>query len=73
MNQVEKNCLSCKYYRLMSEVEGLCKVDRKNSQKKEYPKRDNHEICDKWTSCGQNFYIRMGWIKSKLSAQSSGC
>ncbi len=29
----------------------------------EYPKKSNDDLCDSWLDCGQDYYIRLGWIK----------
>ncbi len=63
MWKVKKMCLSCRSYRLKDELSGICRVDK--SKKKNYPIKLNEDICDNWSDCGQQYYIRTGWIKSK--------
>ena len=63
--QVKKICLSCKHYRLVDEMSGLCRVDKGTSKK--YPMKTNEDVCPKWKNCGQQYYIRKGWIKAKKS------
>ena len=61
--QIKKICLSCKHYRLTDEMSGLCRVDKKNA--KNYPMKLHDDTCRQWKDCGQQYYIRTGWIKSK--------
>ena len=63
MNGVKKVCLSCKFFRLENVEMGLCRVD-KDSDKK-YPKKQANDHCARWQNCGQQYYIRLGWIKAK--------
>lgn len=65
MWQVKKMCLSCKYFRLVDELSGICRVDK--SKKDNYPRVLNEDLCDKWKDCGQQYYIRTGWIKARKS------
>ena len=61
--QIKKICLSCKHFRLMDEVSGLCRVDKGEAQK--YPMKLTDDSCPRWKDCGQQYYIRTGWIKSQ--------
>jgi hypothetical protein len=63
MKSAIKICLSCKYFRLETVQEGLCRVD-KNSDKN-YPSKKKNDGCDRWQNCGQQYYIRLGWIKAE--------
>jgi hypothetical protein len=64
MNDVKKICLSCTKFRLESVDMGLCRVDK--DSEKEYPKKHKNDHCARWQNCGQQYYIRLGWIKAKL-------
>lgn len=63
MKGVEKNCLSCKFFRLDTVEAGICRVDK--DRDKNYPEKQKIEFCERWHDCGQQYYIRLGWIKSK--------
>ncbi len=63
MNSVKKICLSCKYFRLESVEQGLCRVDK--DKEKKYPTKDKNDGCARWHNCGQQYYIRLGWIKAE--------
>ena len=64
MQQVKKMCLSCKHFRLEDIHSGLCRVKKMNP----YPMKLTTDHCDFWRNCGQQYYIRLGWIKSKTAA-----
>ncbi len=63
MWKVEKMCLNCRFYRLKDVLSGTCRVD--SSKKDQYPIKLNEDICDNWVDCGQQYYIRTGWIKGR--------
>jgi hypothetical protein len=65
MQQVKKTCLSCKYFRLEDIHSGLCRVEKKTTA---YPMKLQTDLCDLWCNCGQQYYIRLGWIKNKMAA-----
>lgn len=65
MWKVKKMCLSCKYFRLQDELSGFCRVEK--SKKNNYPTVLCEDICESWYDCGQQYYIRTGWIKNKKS------
>jgi len=65
MKGVEKNCLSCKYFRLESVEKGICRVDKDRDKK--YPVKHNNDDCARWEDCGQQYFIRLGWIKGKAA------
>ncbi len=63
MKGVDKICLSCKHFRLEKVDGGICRV-LKNSDKN-YPVKKKTDDCVKWQDCGQQYFIRLGWIKAK--------
>ena len=65
MKGVLKNCLSCKYFRLETVDAGICRV-LKNIDKN-YPVKNQTDDCVKWQDCGQQYYIRLGWIKAQAA------
>lgn len=67
MNKIKKLCLNCKYYRLKNSQSGVCRVDRENSP--DYPAKTNEDSCTRWLDCGQQYYIRVGWIKARLAEE----
>lgn len=63
MMSVKPVCLSCKYFRLENVDKGLCRVDKGSGQK--YPAKHPGDHCDRYQNCGQQYYIRLGWIKAQ--------
>lgn len=59
----EQNCLACTHFRLTDMVVGTCKQDR--TVKPNYPVKKHEETCGKWQDAGQQYYIRLGWLKNK--------
>ncbi len=70
MNDVKKVCLSCKYFRLTEIDTGICRVVKKD-RVEEYPVKKNEDSCDLWKNSGQQYYIRLGWIKKKSQHESA--
>ncbi len=68
MQSGQKICLCCKYFRLESVDAGLCRVDKDTD--KNYPAKNNNDHCLNWHDCGQQYFIRLGWIKSKTDASN---
>lgn len=66
MPKENKTCLGCNHFRLEDVHSGVCRVDK---SVKPYPMKLHGDLCPKWLSCGQRYYIRRGWIKSKLAEQ----
>ncbi len=67
MWQAKKMCLSCRYYRLQDEMSGICRVDKDAA--KNYPLKLNEDLCDEYSDCGQQYYIRKGWIRGKQNLE----
>lgn len=65
MKNAKGLCLSCKFYRLDDTDSGVCRVDKESSVN--YPKKHNDDQCPRWRTSGQQYYIRVGWIKAKLA------
>lgn len=66
--QVKKYCLSCKHFRLQDEMSGVCRVDKKENSA--LPMKLLDDICEKYKDCGQQYYIRKGWIKGRQERKS---
>lgn len=59
----EQNCLACTFYRLTDLTTGACKEDK--SLRPDYPVMKPEDSCVKWQDAGQQYYIRLGWLKNK--------
>jgi len=64
----KKICLSCRNFSLQETSSGLCKVVKGLAT---YPVKATGDSCDQWRDCGQQYFIRTGWIKGRL-AQEKG-
>lgn len=67
MSKPKEICLSCKFFRLTEVDTGICRVVKRDKVE-EYPVKNNNDTCEMWKNCGQQYYIRLGWIK-KTSQQ----
>ena len=60
-------CMSCKFFKIEDTHSGYCRVQVRESGNKEAPrpmvKKD--DSCEKWQDCGQQYYIRLGWVRSQ--------
>jgi hypothetical protein len=65
MNEHKNKCLRCKFFRLDNDRSGVCRVDRELAP--HYPCKDTEETCSRWHDCGQQYYIRLGWLKRALA------
>ena len=63
---MKKTCMNCKFYKIDDEFSGYCRVGTKNDNsgavQREMVRQDHS--CQKWIDCGQQYYIRLGWIKA---------
>ena len=63
MKDAKGFCLSCKFFRLDDTETGVCRVDKEFST--DYPQKKIADQCPRWRDSGQQYYIRIGWIKAK--------
>ncbi len=64
----KKICLSCRHFSLREIDSGYCKVVKGLST---YPIKLVDDTCAQWLNCGQQYFIRTGWIKGRM-AQEKG-
>ena len=62
--KVNKTCLRCKYYRPVDEIKGKCRLGRGKIDPSAYPEMAHEDSCDSWKDAGQQYHIRIGWIKN---------
>lgn len=62
-----KCCLRCNYFRLNSTSRGLCRKEKTDTG--DYLEKLVTDTCSFWLDCGQNYFIRKGWIKSQLQSE----
>ncbi len=61
MKHLQKICLSCEYFRPKTVTQGVCRLEK--STFPNYPVMGLEESCEKWKTSGQQYYIRVGWLK----------
>ena len=67
MARVQKKiCLSCRHFSLQETDSGVCKVVKGLAS---YPVKATEDSCDQWRDCGQQYFIRTGWIKGRLAKE----
>jgi len=59
--------MNCKYYKIEDEHSGYCRftVLAKNVDKKAARPVRMDDFCEEWKDCGQQYYIRLGWLKAR--------
>jgi len=70
---MKQTCMSCKFYKIDDELSGYCRVE-KNKDKNDTVQREmvrQDHSCRKWIDCGQQYYIRLGWIKAQVKKKKN--
>ena len=59
-------CMSCKFFKIEDALSGYCRVATKKSGENNMhkPMVRCDDTCQKWVDCGQQYYIRKGWVKA---------
>ncbi|MBU0663784.1 MAG: hypothetical protein KJ990_04480 [Proteobacteria bacterium] len=63
----KKICLSCRNFSLQDPQSGVCKVVKGLVN---YPLKATGDTCGQWRDCGQQYFIRTGWIKGRLAKEN---
>lgn len=63
MKESDKICIRCTFYRLDDEHGGVCRKDK--SKNPHYPHMKADDRCASWRDCGQQYFIRLGWLKRR--------
>ena len=61
-------CMNCKYFKIEDEFTGYCRVavyGKKEKKTEQNPMVLQDNFCEKWQDCGQQYYIRLGWLKAQ--------
>jgi len=66
---LEKKCLSCKFFRPEDQFTGRCRVDKDRLHFSAYPIMKHEDGCSRWKDSGQQYYIRVGWLKNMTEKQ----
>jgi hypothetical protein len=67
MRQQKKICLSCRNFSLQDTQSGVCKVVKGLPV---YPLKTIDDTCGQWRDCGQQYFIRTGWIKRQQAKET---
>ena len=63
---VESTCISCKFFRMKDAEGGVCRSEKNRTQPDgKKPAVEIGSSCEHWQDCGQQYYIRLGWIKGQ--------
>lgn len=65
---MKDRCLSCKFFRLLDAGSGVCRVEKMDVA--DYPVKQTDEQCSRWRDCGQQYFIRIGWIKAQKAEEA---
>lgn len=63
---MDKECLSCKFYRVDDIYSGFCRRDKGGAR----PMMRHGDVCEFWKDAGQQYYIRCGWIRARRKSES---
>ena len=58
-----RSCLKCHYYKIIDLTTGLCRANREDNSVR--PSVQAEMSCEKWRDCGQQYHIRLGWLKAQ--------
>ena len=64
----DTTCIRCKFFRMKSSSKGICRLLSK--QQATCGDDQKHQVktdfsCEQWQDCGQQYYIRLGWMKGQ--------
>jgi len=64
---MKATCMSCKFFKIEDAMSGYCRVNVRETGDRNAPKPmvRQDDTCDRWVDCGQQYYIRLGWVKSR--------
>ena len=68
----DTTCIRCKFFRMKNSSKGTCRLLSRRTE----PKLNDREqqvktdfSCEQWQDCGQQYYIRLGWIKGQAEKE----
>ncbi len=66
-------CLNCHFYKIKDIANGFCRELCKTTGNKdaEKPLVTAEDSCAKWRDAGQQYFIRLGWIKNKKKEENN--
>lgn len=72
LKKSEKICLRCRHYRPVDVSTGKCRLERGVIEPAAYPQMKHEDSCASWKDAGQQYYIRLGWVKNLRDSEDSG-
>ena len=68
---MKSTCMSCKFFKIEDPHSGFCRVLTKGSGAKQAarPMVKQDDSCKNWEDCGQQYFIRLGWVKSQKKSE----
>lgn len=66
MKDAKGLCLSCKFFLLQDTEAGICRINKETETY--YPRKKVDDQCSQWQNSGQQYFIRLGWIKARKAA-----
>lgn len=67
---MKQTCLNCQFYKVEDALSGYCRAETGKTPEKAQRMVRHDSICPAWVDCGQNYYIRLGWIKAQESKKT---
>ena len=69
---IDTTCIRCKFFRMQNSTEGTCRKLSQQTVSKSDERKQRVKIdysCEQWQDCGQQYYIRLGWIKGQAKQE----
>ncbi len=60
---MEKSCLQCHYFKVEGLQSGVCRLEKGPAAPRPMKKLD--DSCENWRDCGQQYHIRLGWLRAQ--------
>lgn len=64
---MDKKCLKCRWLKLEDVSSGICRKAKGKDAPR--PRVKITDACDDWQNAGQQYHIRMGWLKNQMNGE----
>lgn len=70
---MKPTCINCKFFKIEDILSGYCRVQvhETGDRNSDRPTVKLEDTCTKWADCGQQYHIRLGWIRSQKQNQEN--
>lgn len=65
----DTTCIRCKFFRMKSSSRGICRLLSQQPETDREQQVKTDFSCEQWQDCGQQYYIRLGWIKGQAEKE----